>query len=41
MDNPAGVFQIEEGLEPKIKTSGIEHLVEVVALEKGREIKTF
>jgi hypothetical protein len=41
MDNPAGVFQIEEGLERKIRTSGIEHLVEVVALEKERELKTF
>jgi len=41
MDNPAGVFQIEEGIGRKIKTSGIEHLVEVVALEKGKEIKTF
>jgi len=41
MDNPAGVFQIEEGLERKIKTSGIENLVEVVALEKERELKTF
>jgi len=40
MDNPAGVFQIERVLAQKIKTSGIENLVEVVALEKGKEIKT-
>jgi len=41
MDNPAGVFQIEHVLERKISTSGIQGLVEVVALEKGREIKIF
>ena len=40
MDNPAGVFQIEHVLEQKINTSGIRELVEVVAIEKGREIKT-
>ena len=40
MDNPAGVFQIEQVLERKIATSGIGRWVEVVALEKGREIKT-
>jgi len=39
MDNPAGVFQIERVLAQKIKTSGIEDLVEVVALERGKEIK--
>ncbi len=39
MDNPAGVFQIEEVLEKKIQTSGIEDLVEVIALEKGIEIR--
>jgi metal-dependent HD superfamily phosphatase/phosphodiesterase len=39
MDNPAGVFQIEEVLEKKIQTSGIEDLVDVIALEKGIEIK--
>ena len=37
MDNPAGVFQIEHVLERKIGTSGIQGLVEIVALE--REIK--
>lgn len=40
MDNPAGVFQIEQVMGRKIKTSGIEGLVEVVALERGKEIKT-
>ena len=39
MNNPAGVFQIEEVLERKIRTSGIEEHVEVIALEKGTEIK--
>ena len=40
MDNPAGVFQIEQVMGRKIKTSGIGDLVDVVALENGREIKT-
>jgi len=40
MDNPAGVFQIEQVLGKKISSSGIEKWVEVVALEKGEEIKT-
>ena len=39
MDNPAGVFQIEQVLERKMKTSGIQDLVEVIALEKGVEIR--
>lgn len=39
MNNPAGVFQIEQVLERKIKTSGIQDLVEVVALEKGVKIQ--
>jgi metal-dependent HD superfamily phosphatase/phosphodiesterase len=39
MDNPAGVFQIEQVLERKIKTSGIQELVEVIALEKGVKIE--
>jgi len=41
MDNPSGIFQIEQVMGRKIRTSGIEHLVEVVALERGKEIKTF
>jgi len=40
MDNPAGVFQIEKVLGKKISSSGIDEWVEVVALEKGKEIKT-
>jgi len=40
MDNPAGVFQIERVLGKKISSSGIGEWVEVVALEKGKEIKT-
>jgi len=39
MNNPAGVFQIEEVLEKKIRTSGIPDLVEVTALEKGIQIR--
>ena len=39
MTNPAGVFQIEQVLERKIKTSGIQELVEVIALEKGVKIE--
>jgi len=39
MDNPAGVFQIEQVLERKIRTSGIQDLVEVIALEKGVQIR--
>ncbi len=39
MNNPAGVFQIEQVLERKIKTSGIQDLVEVIALEKGIQIR--
>ena len=40
MDNPAGIFQIEEVLGRKISSSGLDEWVEVVALEKGKEIKT-
>jgi metal-dependent HD superfamily phosphatase/phosphodiesterase len=39
MNNPAGVFQIEEVLEKKIKTSSIEHLIEIIALENGVQIR--
>jgi metal-dependent HD superfamily phosphatase/phosphodiesterase len=39
IDNPAGVFYMEEVLEKKLKTSGIENLVYVIALEKGIEIR--
>jgi uncharacterized protein len=40
MDNPAGVFQIEEVIGKKVETSGIAKYVELVAIENGREIKT-
>jgi hypothetical protein len=40
MDNPAGVFQMERVLGKKIASSGIGEWVEIVALERGREIKT-
>jgi len=39
MNNPAGVFQIEEVLEKKIQSSGIQDLVDVIALEKGIQIR--
>jgi len=39
MNNPAGVFQIEEVLEKKVQTSGIEHLVDIIALDKGIQIR--
>jgi len=39
MNNPAGVFQVEEVLERKLKTSGIQDLVDVIALEKGIQIR--
>lgn len=39
MDNPAGVFQIENVMQQKIETSGIHDLVEVVAIHKGEELK--
>lgn len=39
MTNPAGVFQIEQVLERKIRTSGIQNLVEVIALDKGVKIE--
>ena len=40
MDNPSGVFQIEEVIGKKVETSGISKYVELVAIENGREIKT-
>jgi len=40
MENPAGIFQIEEVLGRKIKSSGIPMLVEVVAMMNGDKIKT-
>jgi metal-dependent HD superfamily phosphatase/phosphodiesterase len=40
MDNPAGVFQIEEVLGEKLATSGLNDIVEVIAIMDDREIKT-
>ena len=40
MDNPSGVFQVDEVLGRKILTSGITQHLEVVALMDGEEIKT-
>jgi metal-dependent HD superfamily phosphatase/phosphodiesterase len=40
MENPAGIFQIEEIMGRKIKSSGIPELVEVVATLNGDKIKT-
>lgn len=40
MDNPSGVYQIEEVIGKKVVTSGITQFVELVAIENGREIKT-
>lgn len=40
MDNPAGIFQIEEVIGKKLKTSGIEDLIEINAIMDGIEIKT-
>lgn len=41
MDNPSGVFQIQEVMGRKIETSGIKQWVEVVAIERGRKLRTF
>ena len=40
MENPAGIFQIEEVMGKKIRSSGIPELVEVVATMDGKKIKT-
>ena len=40
MDNPAGVFQIEEVMGKKMATSGLEDLVEVTAIMNGKTLKT-
>lgn len=39
MDNEAGIFQVEEVLGKKIKTSSIAHLVEVEALKRGEPFR--
>lgn len=41
MDNPAGIFQIEQVLAKKIETSAIKQYIEVVAIENDKEIKIF
>jgi hypothetical protein len=42
MSNPAGIFQVDELLKEKIKTSGIEKMLEVeVRLIKDRKEKLF
>jgi metal-dependent HD superfamily phosphatase/phosphodiesterase len=40
MENPAGIFQIEEVIGRKIRSSGIQELVEVIATMNGQQIKT-
>jgi metal-dependent HD superfamily phosphatase/phosphodiesterase len=39
MSNPAGIFQVDELLKKKIKTSGIDTMIEVEArlIENGKE----
>jgi metal-dependent HD superfamily phosphatase/phosphodiesterase len=39
MNNSSGVFQIEEVLMRKIETSGLMKETEVIAIERGKEIK--
>ncbi|TDA35608.1 phosphohydrolase [Candidatus Nezhaarchaeota archaeon WYZ-LMO8] len=41
MDNEAGIFQVEQVLGAKIKSSGIAHLIEVQALRRGEQLKTW
>ncbi|MCS7139707.1 MAG: HD domain-containing protein [Candidatus Nezhaarchaeota archaeon] len=41
MDNEAGIFQVEEILGAKIKTSGIAPLIEVQALKRGVKLKVW
>jgi Uncharacterized conserved protein len=40
MTNPAGIFQVDELLKSKIKTSGIDDMVEIEArlIENGKEV---
>ena len=40
MENPAGIFQIEEVIGRKIQSSGIADLIEVISTMNGKEIKT-
>ncbi|MCW4049856.1 MAG: phosphohydrolase [Candidatus Bathyarchaeota archaeon] len=40
MENPAGIFQIEEVMGKKMKTSGLIDLIDVTAIMNGRQVKT-
>jgi len=40
MENPAGVYQIEEVIGKKIRTSGIGQYVDITVIVNGRELKT-
>jgi metal-dependent HD superfamily phosphatase/phosphodiesterase len=40
MENPAGIFQIEEVMSKKIVSSGVAELVEVIAVMDGKNIRT-
>jgi uncharacterized protein len=40
MENPAGVFQIEEVMGKKIRSSGVQELVEIAASLNGKNFKT-
>ena len=39
MNNSAGIFQIEQVLIKKVNTSGLKDMIEVVAMERGKELK--
>ncbi|MCS7142528.1 MAG: HD domain-containing protein [Aigarchaeota archaeon] len=39
MENEAGVFQVEEVLARKIRTSGIENLIEILMFKQGQQFK--
>jgi len=41
MDDSAGIFQIEKVLLPKIRSSGLQEYIEVVAYTKNKEIITY
>jgi len=41
MEDMAGLFQVEEVLLPKIKTSGLQDKVKIVVLSRGKEFVTF
>jgi hypothetical protein len=41
MENEAGIFQVEQVLGVKIKSSGIANLIEVQVLKKGEPLKVW